>query len=627
VKNFKYSHRLIFSVIAVITMLSMAFGANYLQTKSASAAGFSTIPGSAARWIKGAHLVSHHKSSDQLTIGLMLRTAHPDQQRSLLASLYHQNSPSYHHWLATGEFDQLFGPTASDVAAAKSFLASAGLHLVASPDATMLLATGTASQVEATFHITLNDYSLANGQQYFGNDSDVEVPTSLSNAVLGVFGLSNFATMKPHAMMDEKAKAAMGPPPYGGGPFGSGLTPSQTAGIYDATPVFKKLHDSGQGVSLAVFELAGYTASDIAHYENHYGLNHVPLVNKLVLGGATSHNGAAEVELDIELQIAMAQGVNQLLVYQSPNTELGVLAQYLQIAKDNQADAISTSWGVPCEFGVTSQLTLGENQFFTQMAAQGQSLFAASGDAGAFGCTRVGLSLPFPESLQLGDPNDQPYNTAVGGTSFQGPDNVTTFDPGKNPHPTYPGTSAELTWIDTPCDSTQCPGGGSGGGVSRLWGSPDYVVDPATGNFLPGVIESSSQSGSYCGQQPGVLCRENPDVSLDADPSTGYSIYCTDPGDAFCAVGEFTPKPGWIRLGGTSTAAPLWAGIAALDDAHHHARLGLFNYFLYPLDSPAGYASQFHDITKFDNGFYPAGPTYDMATGIGTPDIFNLINT
>ena len=625
-RNFKYSRRLILSMVAVITMLGMAFGTSALLPRTASAAAFTSIPGSAARWINGAHLVSHHQSSDQLTVGLMLRTTHPDEQRSLIASLYHKNSPSYHHWLTTGEFMARFAPAASDVATAESFLTSAGLHLIASPDTTLLVATGTTSQVEATFHTTINDYSLTNGNQYYANTLDVEVPNSLSQAVLGVFGLSNFATMQPHDMIDAKANANMGPPPYGGGPFGSGLTPSQVTSIYDATPVFKKLHDTGQGVTLAVFELAGYTASDISKYEDHYHLNNVSLVNKLVLGGATSHNGAAEVELDIELQIAMAQGVDQLLVYQSPNTELGVLAQYLQIAKDNQADAISTSWGVPCEFGVTSQLTLGENQYFTQMAAQGQSLFAASGDAGAFGCTRVGIALPFPESLQLGDPNDQPYNTAVGGTSFQGPDNVTTFDPGKNPHPSYPGTSAELTWIDTPCDSTQCPGGGSGGGVSRIWASPDYIVDPTTGNFFPGVIESFSQSGSYCGQQPGVLCRENPDVSLDADPSTGYSIYCTDPGDAFCAVGEFTPQPGWVRLGGTSTAAPLWAGIAALDDSHHGARLGLFNYFLYPLDSPAGYASQFHDITKFDNGFYPAGPNYDMATGIGTPDIFNLVS-
>ena len=101
-------------------------------------------------------------------------------------------------------------------------------------------------------------------------------------------------------------------------------------------------------------------------------------------------------------------------VYLAPNTELGALSEYLQMAKDNQADSISTSWGISCEFFVNSQVTLAENQIFLQMAAQGQSIFAASGDAGAYGCSRVGILPPAGQELQLGDPNNQPYITAVG---------------------------------------------------------------------------------------------------------------------------------------------------------------------------------------------------------------------
>jgi kumamolisin len=271
------------------------------------------------------------------------------------------------------------------------------------------------------------------------------------------------------------------------------------------------------------------------------------------------------------------------------------------------------------------------------MATQGQSIFAASGDSGAYGCSRVGILPPAGQELQLGDPNNQPYITSVGGTSFQGPDNITTFDPGTKMHPTYPGSSKELPWTDF-CDPQNCVGGATGGGVSRVWAEPDYSANLTTGVPFPGVVGPYSQAGRYCGQQPGVLCRENPDVSLDADPSTGYSIYCTDPGDSFCATGEFG-KPGWIRLGGTSCAAPLWAGIAALDiTKHDHTRLGLFNYIVYPFDSTAGYANQFHDIvSKFTNGSgghvgkqvvppgYAANAGYDLETGIGTPDVYNFI--
>src|SRR5438034_610536 len=130
--------------------------------------------------------------------------------------------------------------------------------------------------------------------------------------------------------------------------------------------------------------------------------------------------------------------------------------------------------------------------------------------------------------------------------------------------------------------------------------------------------------GSASNQQPGVLCRQSPDISLDADPGTGYAMFCTDPGDQLCVTGDLG-QPGWIRIGGTSCAAPVFSGFVALANQHHKGRLGLFNYVVYPFDSQAGFASQLHDITIGDNGFYPAAATYDMATGLGTPNVFNLI--
>ena len=178
----------------------------------------------------------------------------------------------------------------------------------------------------------------------------------------------------------------------------------------------------------------------------------------------------------------MAPKVKQLLVYEAPNTELGALSEYFQMARDNRADAISTSWGIVCEFFVNSQITLAENQIFLQMAFQGQSIFAASGDAGAYGCSRVGFVPPSGQELQIGDPNNQPYITAVGGTSFRQPNQGTVnFDPGTNSHPTYPGTSKEGTWLEA-CTTASCEG--SGGGVSRVWAEPDYAANFTTGQYL-----------------------------------------------------------------------------------------------------------------------------------------------
>ncbi len=642
-RPFQHPLSVTLSIVVILGMLIAAAATFKIASAEASGVGSVTLPNSASPWTKStsAHLRGHHSTSDLITVGIWLKTSNAAGEQSLLKSLYNPTSAAYHQWLSQSQFSAQFAPAASDVSAAQSFLTGAGLHLVASPDTTLILAKGTSKQIEQAFQTTLNDYQTPLGT-YYGATADVKLPSTFNQAVLGVVGLSDLPISHSNMLTDASSKPNVGPPPYGGGPFGSGLTPSQITGIYDATSV-QKGGNSGQGVTLAVYELSGYKASDIVKYENHYNLPHMDISNVSVLGGTSDHSGAGEVELDIELQIAMAPKAKKLLVYEAPNTELGALSLYMQIAKDNKADSISTSWGIICEFFVNSQITLAENQIFLQMAAQGQSMFAASGDAGAYGCARADFQPPAGQDPQIGDPNNQPYITAVGGTSFQGPDDVTTFDPGTNPHPTYPyghtasGDTIELPWTDY-CDVATCAGGATGGGISRVWGEPDYAANLSTGQYYPGVIGSYSQGGSYCGQQPGVLCRENPDISIDADPSTGYSIYCTDPGDSFCATGEFG-SPGWIRLGGTSCAAPVWAGIAALDiRQHHNKRLGLFNYIVYPFDSTSGYANQFHDIVSaFTNGAsfvnsagqtvagYAANPGYDLETGVGTPDIAKFI--
>ena len=646
----KSRRSLLLSGVSLFALLSMLVG-GMLYTHATQAAGVNpdVLPNSSSSWVKSSkvHRVSHHSSPSMVTFGVLLSTRNQAGQQALIKSLYHQNSANYHNWVSADAFSNSFAPASSDVAAVKTFLTQSGFQLVASPDATLVLAKGDASHIEAAFNTEISDFSTPFGVHY-GATKNVRLPAGMSHFVQGVFGLSDMKVAQSRALIDNNAGTPNAVPPYGGGPFGSGLTPSQISSIYDVKPVYSTLKTKGKDTVLAVYELSGYTKSDIVKYEDTYHLGHTKVVNIPVLGGATDNTGAAEVELDIELQLALAPKTDKLLVYESPNTELGALAQYLQIAKDNKADALSVSWGAVCEFGVNSQVTIAENQIFLQMAAQGQSVFVASGDSGAYGCSRVGLLPPSGQELQLGDPNNQPYVTSVGGTSFQGPDGVTTFDPGTNPNPGYPGVAKELPWTDG-CDPVNCAGGATGGGVSRFWAEPDYAANLTTGQYYPGVIGAYSKAGAYCGQQPGVLCRENPDVALDADPSTGYSVYCTDPADAFCKTGEFG-QPGWIRLGGTSCAAPLWAAIAALDISKHGARLGLFNYLVYKYDSTAGYSNQFHDIVStFTNGSggtvtvtdpvsgksvkqivppgYAANAGYDLETGVGTPDVYNFIKS
>ena len=614
--------------------LSSLFAASLALPTVVTAATPNTtaLPNSIAPWTAHATQTGLHKANDQLTIGVILKTSHPDEQKALLKDLYNPKSVQYHHWLQAGAFAARFAPAAADIAAAKSFIATAGLKLSPESDNTLLLATGTTSQVATAFHTQINDYRLANSEVHYANSSSIQLPSSLSAAVTGVIGLSDLVQLTPAVVKPTDTKPGYA---YGGGVNGSGLTPSQTAGIYNAQTVYSKLHDTGKGVTLALYELSGYKKADIATYEKAYHLPNIPVVDKPVLGGpiaitGSKDYGASEVELDIQLQIGAAPGARQVLVYNAPNTEVGTLAEYAKMVKDNQADVISSSWANACEYSQNSQVTQAENQYLLQGATQGQSFFVASGDAGAYGCSRVGITPPADQALQIGDPSNQPYITSVGGTSFrtQGGGAI-LFNPAQNAHPTYPGTKSETVWnrACSPTDQAGCGAGGAGGGgVSRIWGESDYAFDYTnTGAPLPGVQEAGySQTGAYCGQQPGVLCRQSPDVSLDADPNTGYSFYCSDKGDSFCVTGDLG-KPGWSLIGGTSCSSPVWSGFVGLDVARK-GRLGLFNYIAYPYDSPAGYAKQFHDITIGDNGYYPAGANYDLATGIGTPNVYELVN-
>jgi subtilase family serine protease len=594
-KNFpSLSPMKLLAVGTILLLLAGLLGMEAVRVFAATPQPYTQLPNSVLPQTTTDHLVGNHDANAQLTIELVL---HPNNQAaldSLIASLYDPQSSQYHHWLATGAFASRFGPTASQLSAVTSFLKQAGLQVVnGSPSVFLLYATGKTGQIEAAFHTSIKDYQASNGTRYYANSTSVQIPNSLNGVIDSVIGLEN--GVKAHPNYIKPSTTSGQKPHFGGGPNGSGLTPSQIAGIYLANPVYSA-GDTGGGKTLAVFELASYTASDISVYETQFGLPNVPLTNINVDGGPTSNSGAGEVELDIELQIALAPGTKGILVYNAPNSSPGVADEYAKIASDNTADAISTSWGL-CEGFNDVNVRDSEFTSFEQMATQGQSIYAASGDSGAFDCLNEGNG-----SNQVDDPASQIYMTGVGGTSLG-------VDPGSNPNPVYVN-GEESVW-NNGCTSSSCNGAG-GGGVSRIWARPKYQTGP-------GVVSAYSKSSPWCTQPAGTACREVPDVSLNADPQTGYAIFCTD---SDCGGTFFG---GWLQFGGTSCAAPLWAAITDLTDSFHNNRLGEPSFSLYKFDTSNGYAFQFHDVTAGRNGWFPATSNYDMATGIGTPKIYYLV--
>jgi subtilase family serine protease len=631
------------SLAALFCLLAATFGVGLFagQAYAVSNSGFVLLNGSFISAPTGTHLTGTHTTSQKLTITLVLQSSKETQMNNLLTALYDPNSSQYHHWLTQGEFNRLFAPTAKQTTAVTNYLTKAGMSITSSPSPFLVRAIGSTAQIETTFHTQINNYRAADGETFFQNDSNVSIPGNLASLIIGVSGLSNTVRIHPNYVTTSQAAQAAGHavPSYGDGPGGSGLTPSQTSSLYDATPVYN-LGDKGKGkgAKLAVFELSGYTASDITNYEHQFfgSSEKVKLVNINVDGGPVNgvcptsdvcapdpdFSGDIEVDADIETQISLAPKISEILVYNAPNDEFGITSvnEYFKIASDDLADSISTSWGL-CEMDLGLGGAEAESVAFMEMAAQGQSMFSASGDTGAFGCLR-GSGFP---GVQAGDPGSQPFVTGVGGTSLG------TFDPGTTKHPAYPN-GAETVWnVADACSATNlnfCSELGAGGGaVSSFWPLPSY-------QHGPGVISSFSEKAPFCVlATKGQSCREEPDVSANADEVTPYAEFCTGSPTTNSTCASFSasqPVPGWFGIGGTSLSSPVWSSVIALWDSVHGTRFGNANVGLYQLfRSKNSYNTFFHDITgkhqtENNNGFYPTTPNYDIATGIGTPRIAGI---
>jgi subtilase family serine protease len=525
------------------------------------------------------------------------------------------------------DFAARFGPPSALLAQLDSFMRGAGLHAVAGPSSFLARYMGTTRQVAAAFHTQIADFRLPDGGMGYANTTPLQIPAALAGTISGVIGLDSVTQARPFIMRPARGRAQ---PQFGAAPgYFGGLTPSQIRGIYSADPIYE--HVNGGGRTSGVFELSGWSFSDVRAYEIRFGLHDTFLQQVNVDGGPTHHFAAGEVALDIDMQLALAAGVSRIYVYDAPDTVQGLVDEMAAIARQNLVDALSISWGV-CEADRTAATMQAELTALEQMASQGESAFAAAGDYGAYGCeyrdAQPGPYLSFTNTLQVDDPASDPYITAVGGTSFFG-----TYDPGHLTTPAYPG-GKEYVWntlnncMNRPFyyqgqNLGYCPYGAGGGGNSRVWARPSYQRNS-------GVSSRYSAVAPWCKARSGTPCREVPDVAIDADPNTGYGIYCADTGDPLCAS-----SPGWNEVGGTSAGAPLWAAIAVLADDYHHRRQGLLNMHLYVYDTTSGYRYDMHDIahaatftyagvryTVGTNGYFPVTPDYDMATGIGTPIIY-----
>ena len=539
------------------------------------------INGQTVPLIKHAQLLGAANRGQQLNLSIGLQPRNQQELENLLRNLYDPRSSMYHHFLTPQEYADEFGPTLEQQQQVTAYLRNQGLAVLRiAPNGLLIDASATVAQAESAFQININNYKLGT-HTFYANAGAPSIPASLSSLITSIGGLDDSVKLHPllHDLNPKSGKPGLGKRSLNAQPNAqAGFKPADLVAAYDAGPL-QQAGVMGNNQTVAVFELDGYQSSDITQYLQAYNLGNPSISNVLVDGSdGSAGQGAIEVELDIEVVAAMAPKASQI-VYEGPNSTQGVNDTYNKIVTDNKAQITTISWG-ECETasGASELQTL--DTIFKQGAAQGIAMFAASGDSGAYDCNDTNLAVDSP----AGDP----YITGVGGTNLQVSNGA---------------YGSESVWSN-PTDTQRSPkGSGGGGGLSNTFKEPSWQTGP-------GVTNQYSNGN-----------REVPDVSANADPATGYSVYCT-------ASASGCPSAGWIVVGGTSAAAPFWAGNTATINEYLQkqgkSRMGFANPVLYGLASAQQQFAPFHDVSSGDNLFYPAAANYDLASGIGSPDVYNI---
>ncbi len=559
---------------------------------------------------------------------------------TLLAQQQDRSSPHYHKWLTPAQFGDRFGMTQSDINRVVAWLESRDFTVTSIANSRNQISfDGTVAQVESAFSTEIHTY-LVDGEIHFANATDPSVPAALAGSVLAIGHLHNFAP-KPRVRAQPYFTSALS-----GNHF---LTPGDFATIYDLTPLYNASPAiDGTGEKIAIIGQSTVSPTDLSNFRSAAGL--AAKAPTLVLYPNTSTPARCpgdelESDLDLEYSGGVAKNASIIFVYAGlmgsdkcgsarQNSIWNALFEAVNI---NIAPVISTSYGF-CESGLGQSFASTVRGWAQQANTQGQTIVAASGDAGAADCDPTtnssatgGLAVDVPASI--------PEVTGMGGTEFN---------------------------ADNPNGQTQIVGGnavadppywsGTTGGNDDISSALEYISGGAWNDTVADKTLAASGGGAsiYFTKQPGEAiwqtgpgvpadgARDVPDLALNAALDHDPYLFCSEDGAggtivATCTSGFRDGGGNLTAVGGTSAAAPTFAAIVALLNQYLKLPgLGNVNPTLYQL-AVGNPDNAFHDITSGNNlvpctsgtpncpagttqyGF-SAGVGYDQVTGLGAVD-------
>ena len=571
----------------------------------AAPAARSTLKGSKPSWANSANYVGAANSNAQLGFRVYLGWNNASAAESLARAVSDPRSTSYRHYLTPAQFRQQFAPTANQVAQVQNWLTSQGFTLVYTPQNNHYVsAKGTLAQAQAAFGVNFGMYN-ANGATLRSPSADVSIPSSLAGMVSGVVGLDQSAFFVHPNNVKDGPNAAPAPgfrnsPPlsayYGelltgavggvaapGYSFPAGFTdnPDNLTSVpwtikghtpQDVKGAYRISGYDGTGQTVAIIDAyASPTILDDANtWSDHRGIPRFgttgggtftqvvpPGVYNIPENPVQDPQGwYGEETLDVESVHGMAPNAHVVYVA-GPNNYQDLDAAMNHILDNHLAQIVSNSYGFLGE-NLPPGYIIPFNDTLIQAAAEGIGVYFSSGDFGDETSVLGYASTDWPAS--------SPWVTAVGGTSLAVDQNHNLdFETGW-------GVSSYNCKPNVPSCTRAAWQAGAGGGFSAIFPQPDYQAN-------------------YGRNLAGKTGRGVPDVAALADAQTGYLVGQTQ---TFQSCHGSVTMYDEYRLGGTSLACPIFAGIMALSDQKANSPHGFANPFFYQN------ASKFRDITAIN---------------------------
>ena len=431
--------------------------------------GRERLPGHQGLVPPGATLIGPAPAATPLPLVVTLKPRDPAALAVEVQAISDPGSPDYRHFLTPAQFAQQFGPTTSTIEQVTSALQQEGLT-VGPPSSTglSLPVSSTVAQVQSAFSTPISKYHLSSGKTGYDNGAAPEVPSSVAPQIEGILGLDTLSPPQPSTSVPQASPAAshpeaaaapealaLGQPsPVAGScannisfaedNFGA-LDAPELAQAYSFDPLYSA-NDFGAGSTVALVEPTGaanYTPSDINTFANCYGitLGSGQITPKDLDGLVTTGPGTAEAELDIETVLSLAPKAN-IEVYEGGTSD-SLYDVFNQIVSDDTAKIVSASWTNGCEAYIGQSLQNSENTLFQAAAAEGQSIFVASGDQGSEGCNineKIAASTGSNPVAQAVDPS-----TGTLYIANESSNTVSVDSEGSTSSPTNFGTAGSVT--------------------------------------------------------------------------------------------------------------------------------------------------------------------------------------